>query len=98
MRSDAFASTLFYFYTLHDRFFNRYCLPIVFTVELLMQMSNNGFKTGPMAPHQGYSIDSWRHSVPSRLERPDPFGNDGFGTRPSTRLVSLVTENNMVRS
>ncbi|KAK5997709.1 Transforming RhoA-like protein [Cladobotryum mycophilum] len=33
------------------------------------------------------SIDSWRHSVPSRLEREDPFANDGFGTRPSTRLT-----------
>lgn len=35
------------------------------------------------------SIDSWRHSVPSRLERKDPFANDGFEARPSTRLVSF---------
>ncbi|KAJ3474012.1 hypothetical protein NLG97_g10033 [Lecanicillium saksenae] len=34
-------------------------------------------------------IDSWRHSVPSRLEREDPFANDGFGERPVTRLVIL---------
>ncbi|EGX87973.1 Ras like protein [Cordyceps militaris CM01] len=32
-------------------------------------------------------IDSWRHSVPSRLEREDPFANDGFGERPVTRLT-----------
>ncbi|KAJ6782208.1 hypothetical protein PWT90_06714 [Aphanocladium album] len=32
-------------------------------------------------------IDSWRHSVPSRLEREDPFANDGFGERPATRLT-----------
>ncbi|TQV94314.1 hypothetical protein V2A60_002649 [Cordyceps javanica] len=32
-------------------------------------------------------IDSWRHSVPSRLEREDPFANDGFGDRPVTRLT-----------
>lgn len=36
------------------------------------------------------SIDSWRHSVPSRLERKDPFANDGFEARPSTRLVSFL--------
>ncbi|OAA37624.1 Small GTPase superfamily [Metarhizium rileyi] len=32
-------------------------------------------------------IDSWRHSVPSRLERQDPFENDGFEGRCSTRLT-----------
>ncbi|KAM3510792.1 hypothetical protein MY11210_005573 [Beauveria gryllotalpidicola] len=32
-------------------------------------------------------IDCWRHSVPSRLEREDPFANDGFGERPVTRLT-----------
>ncbi|OAA69850.1 Ras like protein [Cordyceps fumosorosea ARSEF 2679] len=32
-------------------------------------------------------INSWRHSVPSRLEREDPFANDGFGERPVTRLL-----------
>ncbi|KHO11791.1 biotin protein ligase [Metarhizium robertsii ARSEF 23] len=32
-------------------------------------------------------IDSWRHSVPSRLEREDPFENDGFEARCSTRLT-----------
>lgn len=35
-------------------------------------------------------IDSWRHSVPSRLDREDPFANDGFGERPVTRLVFHV--------
>lgn len=34
------------------------------------------------------SIDSWRHSVPSRMEREDPFLDDGFIARPSTRVVS----------
>lgn len=34
------------------------------------------------------SIDSWRHSVPSRMEREDPFLDDGFVARPSTRVVS----------
>lgn len=33
------------------------------------------------------SIDSWRHSVPSRMEREDPFVDDGFVPRPSTRIV-----------
>ncbi|KAH8125713.1 P-loop containing nucleoside triphosphate hydrolase protein [Trichoderma asperelloides] len=33
------------------------------------------------------SIDSWRHSVPSRMEREDPFLDDGFIARPSTRVV-----------
>ncbi|KAG6010953.1 hypothetical protein E4U21_002623 [Claviceps maximensis] len=32
-------------------------------------------------------IDSWRHSVPSRLEREDPFENDGFQARCSTRFT-----------
>ncbi|KAL6864524.1 rho type ras-like GTPase [Trichoderma novae-zelandiae] len=33
------------------------------------------------------SIDSWRQSVPSRMERADPFGNDGFEERPNTRIT-----------
>ncbi|TFA98642.1 hypothetical protein CCMA1212_009456 [Trichoderma ghanense] len=33
------------------------------------------------------SIDTWRQSVPSRMEREDPFGNDGFEERPSTRIA-----------
>ncbi|KAL7931658.1 hypothetical protein V8C35DRAFT_323516 [Trichoderma chlorosporum] len=33
------------------------------------------------------SIDTWRHSVPSRLEREDPFVNDGFVPRPETRIT-----------
>ncbi|KAL6855493.1 hypothetical protein ACO1O0_006642 [Amphichorda felina] len=33
------------------------------------------------------SIDSWRHFVPSRLERDEPFGDDSFETRPSTRVT-----------
>ncbi|PTB72048.1 hypothetical protein M440DRAFT_1385150 [Trichoderma longibrachiatum ATCC 18648] len=33
------------------------------------------------------SIDNWRRSVPSRMEREDPFGNDGFEERPSTRVA-----------
>ncbi|KAL7794219.1 hypothetical protein V8C37DRAFT_401521 [Trichoderma ceciliae] len=33
------------------------------------------------------SIDSWRHSVPSRMEREDPFLDDGFIARPSTRIT-----------
>ncbi|KAL7926390.1 hypothetical protein ACQKWADRAFT_309228 [Trichoderma austrokoningii] len=33
------------------------------------------------------SIDSWRHSVPSRMEREDPFHDDGFTARPSTRVT-----------
>ncbi|QUC21346.1 uncharacterized protein UV8b_05589 [Ustilaginoidea virens] len=32
-------------------------------------------------------IDSWRHSIPSRFEREDPFANDGFEPRCSTRLT-----------
>ncbi|KAG5952467.1 hypothetical protein E4U53_000809, partial [Claviceps sorghi] len=32
-------------------------------------------------------IDSWRHSIPSRLEREDPFENDGFQARCSTRFT-----------
>jgi Ras family protein A len=32
-------------------------------------------------------IDSWRSSVPSRLEREDPFKNDGFQARCPTRVV-----------
>ncbi|KAG5983304.1 hypothetical protein E4U55_000288 [Claviceps digitariae] len=32
-------------------------------------------------------IDSWRHSVPSRLDRDDPFENDGFQARCSTRFT-----------
>ncbi|KAG5926676.1 hypothetical protein E4U42_003048 [Claviceps africana] len=32
-------------------------------------------------------IDSWRHSIPSRLEREDPFANDGFEARCSTRFT-----------
>jgi hypothetical protein len=35
------------------------------------------------------NVDTWRFSVPSRHERDDPFENDGFDERPSTRLVSL---------
>ncbi|CEJ81793.1 hypothetical protein VHEMI01904 [[Torrubiella] hemipterigena] len=50
-------------------------------------MSNRYSKPGSLGLHAAFSIDSWRHSVPSRLERPDPFGDDGFGTRPSTRLT-----------
>lgn len=34
-------------------------------------------------------IDMWRSRVPSRLERDDPFENDGFESRPVTRLVSF---------
>lgn len=37
------------------------------------------------------SIDNWRHSVPSRMEREDPFVNDGFVPRPETRVVSILT-------
>ncbi|RFU80406.1 rho type ras-like gtpase [Trichoderma arundinaceum] len=33
------------------------------------------------------SIDTWRHSVPSRMEREDPFLDDGFMARPSTRIT-----------
>ncbi|EHK16118.1 uncharacterized protein TRIVIDRAFT_164189 [Trichoderma virens Gv29-8] len=33
------------------------------------------------------SIDTWRHSVPSRMEREDPFVNDGFVPRPETRIT-----------
>ncbi|KAH6608224.1 hypothetical protein Trco_004537 [Trichoderma cornu-damae] len=33
------------------------------------------------------SIESWRHSVPSRMEREDPFLDDGFVLRPSTRIT-----------
>ncbi|OTA06207.1 hypothetical protein A9Z42_0069440 [Trichoderma parareesei] len=33
------------------------------------------------------SIDTWRRSVPSRMEREDPFDNDGFEERPSTRVA-----------
>ncbi|KAL6793682.1 hypothetical protein GGI42DRAFT_345844 [Trichoderma sp. SZMC 28013] len=33
------------------------------------------------------SIDNWRHSVPSRMEREDPFVNDGFVPRPQTRIT-----------
>jgi hypothetical protein len=36
------------------------------------------------------SIDTWRRSVPSRMEREDPFDNDGFEERPSTRVVSII--------
>lgn len=36
------------------------------------------------------SIDNWRHSVPSRMEREDPFVNDGFVPRPETRVVSTL--------
>lgn len=36
-------------------------------------------------------IDSWRHSIPSRFEREDPFANDGFEPRCSTRLVGFGT-------
>ncbi|KAG6015405.1 hypothetical protein E4U54_003554 [Claviceps lovelessii] len=32
-------------------------------------------------------IDSWRHSVPSRLDREDPFENDGFGGRCGSRFT-----------
>ncbi|KAG6276596.1 hypothetical protein E4U47_008161 [Claviceps purpurea] len=31
-------------------------------------------------------VDSWRHSVPSLVEREDPFKNDGFQARCSTRF------------
>ena len=36
------------------------------------------------------SIDTWRYSVPSRLEREDPFEDEEeeFPPRASTRLVS----------
>lgn len=33
-------------------------------------------------------VDAWRQRVPSRLDRDDPFDNDGFEERPATRLVS----------
>ncbi|KAF4456425.1 hypothetical protein F53441_1429 [Fusarium austroafricanum] len=32
-------------------------------------------------------IDSWRQRVPSRMDRDDPFENDGFEERPSSRLT-----------
>lgn len=32
-------------------------------------------------------IDAWRQRVPSRLDRDDPFAEDGFESRPATRLV-----------
>lgn len=44
--------------------------------------------SGEFTGEQAESIDSWRHSVPSRMEREDPFSDDGFTARPSTRVVS----------
>lgn len=44
------------------------------------------------------SIDNWRRSVPSRMEREDPFGNDGFEERPSTRVVSIILYSSFVLS
>ncbi|KAL7895609.1 hypothetical protein HDV63DRAFT_396270 [Trichoderma sp. SZMC 28014] len=43
------------------------------------------------------SIDSWRHSVPSRMERDDPFQDDGFMARPSTRVTFREPERPMRR-
>ncbi|KAL6901212.1 hypothetical protein GGI43DRAFT_383551 [Trichoderma evansii] len=43
------------------------------------------------------SIDSWRHSVPSRMEREDPFLDDGFMARPSTRVTFREPEGPMRR-
>lgn len=44
--------------------------------------------SGEFTEELAESIDSWRHSVPSRMERDDPFRDDGFVARPSTRVVS----------
>ncbi|KAL6817408.1 P-loop containing nucleoside triphosphate hydrolase protein [Trichoderma camerunense] len=43
------------------------------------------------------SIDNWRHSVPSRMEREDPFVNDGFVPRPETRVTFREPEKPPVR-
>ncbi|PNP39859.1 hypothetical protein TGAMA5MH_08124 [Trichoderma gamsii] len=43
--------------------------------------------SGEFTEEQAESIDSWRHSVPSRMERDDPFSDDGFTARPSTRVT-----------
>ncbi|CAM1510565.1 Fc.00g009000.m01.CDS01 [Cosmosporella sp. VM-42] len=38
-----------------------------------------------MSPSQ--CVDAWRKRVPSRLDREDPFADDGFEERPHTRLT-----------
>lgn len=45
--------------------------------------------------HDDESIDYWRYSIPSRLDREDPFADDGFGIRPSTRLVCLSVQSRL---
>lgn len=42
----------------------------------------------PQKPEE--RVRSWRERVPSRLERMNPFQDDGFNERPGTRLVSLL--------
>lgn len=55
---------------------------------------------GPMTMSNGREslIDTWRHSVPSRLEREDPFNNDGFVERPCTRLVCVTSSSNSLNA
>ncbi|KAL7907007.1 hypothetical protein GGI35DRAFT_482373 [Trichoderma velutinum] len=57
------------------------------TPEAIMQDAPQEM-TGELAE----SIDNWRHSVPSRMEREDPFVNDGFVPRPQTRITFRESE------
>ncbi|KAM0451716.1 hypothetical protein ACHAO4_005673 [Trichoderma viride] len=53
--------------------------------------------SGEFTEELAESIDSWRHSVPSRMEREDPFTDDGFMARPSTRVTFREPERPMRR-
>ncbi|KAI9170874.1 GTP-binding protein RHO1 [Paramyrothecium foliicola] len=45
--------------------------------------------------HPDSLIEAWRRSIPSRLEREDPFADDGFEMRPATRLTFRGLEDGM---
>lgn len=67
------------------------CLTIFFSYLLkdaTQRRSTMQDVSGEFTEELAESIDSWRHSVPSRMEREDPFTDDGFMARPSTRVVS----------